>query len=66
MTQDLDFKAALESLDACRCWYDDKLGVERTQTIETALRIADRLQSGEVSEGLFDVCPHIESSDMKL
>lgn len=69
MTDKHDFSAALESLDACRYWYEDKLGVERTEAIQTALRIADRLQRGDVSEEMqraaYSVDPKVRTNIFK-
>ncbi len=57
MTDKHDFKAALDAIE------NDKQ-IDRTldqvtdghlETIQTALRLADRLQSGEVSEGMLRV-----------
>lgn len=48
MTEQHDFKSALD---------DDPLYWRAThkETIQTALRLADKLQSGEVSEGMMNV-----------
>lgn len=54
---ELDFKGALDDLDVASreaikagfSFWDDPLNV----TIQTALRVADRLQSGEVSDEMY-------------
>lgn len=43
-----DIEAAIESLEACSDWYNDKLGVKRTKTILSCLKNAlkDHIANG--------------------
>lgn len=55
-----DFRAALE---ACYILSNEPLLYCHRKTIQFALRLADRLQSGEVSEEMYNAAENIEFSE---
>lgn len=56
MTDKYDFKTALEEVLQMEEVFSRLAQKETWPAIQTALRLADRLQSGEVSVGMVDAC----------